>query len=309
MEKCTKGFCIRLSEFINDIDYELINKLKDICEKHDGSKLKLELDYKLKDSENAVESHEISNINEFMCFDGEKLIAYIGICSFGDHSYPLELMGMVHPDYRKQGIFSKLHQFALDECRRRNSGDFFVLCDRKSDSGKKFLASVGAKYNYSEFEMYLNEEIYGNSNIDFAGMKFRKAVNDDAREIARQNKIYFEATDDDCQDDEIKELLLPEEEEKRGMTIYIGEYDKKVVGKVNIQIGSDIGGIYGLGVLPEHRGNGFGRALLLMGIEELRKLELDSIMLQVAAENSNALNLYSSCGFRERSIMDYYILR
>ncbi|ABR50794.1 GCN5-related N-acetyltransferase [Alkaliphilus metalliredigens QYMF] len=104
-------------------------------------------------------------------------------------------------------------------------------------------------------------------------------------------------------------LILPEEEEKRGMTIYLAEKDQQIIGKVNLQLSTKIGGIYGLGVLPEYRGKGFGRAILMMAIEKLKEANAGEVMLQVAAENANALNFYKSCGFMETSIMDYYKIR
>jgi ribosomal protein S18 acetylase RimI-like enzyme len=59
-------------------------------------------------------------------------------------------------------------------------------------------------------------------------------------------------------------------------------------------------------VLPEYRGRGFGRELLLKGIAKLKEANAREIMLQVAAGNDRALGLYQSCGFVETSVMDYY---
>ena len=72
---------------------------------------------------------------------------------------------------------------------------------------------------------------------------------------------------------------------------------------------SGTGGIYGLGVLPEFRGKGFGRAILTFGVEKLKDANATEVMLQVAAENGTALNLYKSCGFQETSVMDYFELK
>lgn len=93
------------------------------------------------------------------------------------------------------------------------------------------------------------------------------------------------------------------------MTIYLAEVDQQVIGKVHIQVSPGIGGIYGLGVLPEYRGKGYGRATLLKAIDKLKEANAGDIMLQVAVENANALRLYQSCGFVETSTMDYYELK
>nr|WP_314464233.1 GNAT family N-acetyltransferase [uncultured Clostridium sp.] len=292
-------------------DYELIHMLEIQCVQNDQITLKLELDYKLCDAENSKAETGISDINEFMYFDGEELIGYLGICSFGGISQPLEINGMVHPLYRRQGIFSKLNEMVIAECRRRGAG-ILALCDKNSVSGQKFLETAGAVYKYSEFEMYLNNETYEAMEKQApSGITFRKAVNADALEIARQNTIYFGDDPVDENEDAVNsDILLPEEEEKRGMTIYIAEKGDRIIGKVNLQMSSGgTGGIYGLGVLPENRGKGFGRAILINAVEKLKVAKAEEIMLQVAAENATALNLYKSCGFQETSVMDYFELK
>ena len=300
---------LKLSCSLSGKDYELIHMLEEECKKNDQITLKLELDYKRSDAENGTLKTAISDINEFLYFHGEELVGYMGICSFGGSSQPLEITGMVHPQYRRQGIFSKLSELVITECRRRKAGGILALCDRNSISGQKFLEKAEAIYNYSEFEMYLHDDAYrAMEKQPPGGITFRKALNTDASEIARQDTIYFGGSPEkENEEDEYSHIVLPEEEEKRGMTICIAEMDDRIIGKVNLQISdSGTGGIYGLGVLPENRGKGFGRAILVNAIEKLKELDASEIMLQVAAENAAALSLYKSCGFRETSVMDYF---
>ncbi|WFA09228.1 GNAT family N-acetyltransferase [Tissierella sp. Yu-01] len=287
----------------------MINDLQIECSRRDHISLKLELDYKLEDAVNSTNKTSINDINEFMYFDGKKLIGYIGICSFGGTKAPLEITGMVDPDYRRKGVFSKLFELVIIECKRRKAGNILVLCDRKSVTGQKFLEKVGAVYKYSEYEMYLADESNVINEEQMRGIKFRKATNIDAYEVARQNKIYFvDHTNQENNDVPNEKILLPEDEEKRGMTIYLAEKDARVIGKVHLQMINGVGGIYGLGVLPDNRGKGFGRAILLKSIERLKDVKAKEIMLQVAAKNAIALKLYKSCGFRETSVMDYFKL-
>ena len=287
----------------------MINDLQIECCRKDRISLKLELDYKLEDAVNSTDKTSINDINEFMYFDGKKLIGYIGICSFGGTGAPLEITGMVDPDYRRQGVFSKLHELVIAECKRRNAGNILVLCDKKSATGQKFLRSVEAVYKYSEYEMYLADESYVINEEQLCGIKFRKATNIDAYEVARQNTIYFvDHTNQENNDVPNEKNLMPEDEEKRGMTIYLVAKDERVIGKVHLQMINGIGGIYGLGVLPENRVKGFGRAILLKSIEKLKDVKAKEIMLQVAAKNAIALKLYKSCGFQETSVMDYFKL-
>lgn len=306
---------IKLKETIDQDDYDLINNLKKTCIHLDEIELKLELDYKLNLSSINYKNSNIQQINEFMYFDGQKIIGYIGICNFGGPGSAIEVNGMVHPEYRRQGVFKRLWELVLAEWKRRNSPNILLLSDRKSDSGQKFIEGTRAEYKHSEYEMYLEKRNTKSFKHRLSEITLRKATNKDASEVARQNEFYFndETNVDKDAEKEInnstKNMILPEEEEKRGMTIYIAEKNHQVIGKVHVELTSTIGGIYGLGVLPEYRGKGFGRTVLLKAIELLKEKKAKEVMLQVEAKNSNALNLYKSCGFVITSMMDYYEIR
>lgn len=317
--KIIQNCWIKLKNTIDHEDYDLINKLQEQCSDEDKTALKLELDYKRGLTLENGKNSSSRNMNEFMFFAGKQLIGYVGICSFGNVGAPLEMNGMVHPEYRRQGVFSKLSELVIAEWRGRNSSTMLLLSDRKSISGQSFIKGTGAQYKHSEYEMYLQKSNEESLQRQLCGVTFRKATNADAREIMRQNAIYFNDefqklidTEKDNKSDSAfaeAENILPEEEEKRGMITYLAEKDHQIIGKVNLQLTSNIGAIYGLGVLPEHRGKGFGRTILMMAIEKLIKENANEIMLQVVIENSNALNLYKSCGFVERATMDYYEIK
>ena len=309
MEKTLLEPWIKLKNKLDQKDCEMIRALQTQCCSHDQIALKLELDYKLADALNSADASPLQNINEFMCFEGERLIGYIGICSFGSSQTPFEVTGMVHPEYRRLGVFSKLHELVIAECKRRNAAGVLVLCDKKAAAGQEFIKKIGASYEHSEFEMYLRSDAEISAD-SLQGIAFQKATNADARELARQNAIYF--GNHEKQDNEgtpFEPTLLPEEEEKHGVTIYFAEKGEQIVGKAHLQQTNGLGGIYGLGVLPENRGKGLGRAILLKSIEKLRETGANEIMLQVATENAAALNLYKSCGFEQTSAMDYFKLK
>lgn len=297
---------IKLKENINSKDYIIINQLQNICKIIDKSELKLELDYKLALDN---ETTDINNINEFMYFIGDELIGYMGIFSFSGKITTLEVNGMVHPEHRRKGIFLTLYKLLIAEVERRNTKEIMFLSDRKSLSGQKFIKKIGAEYKHSEYEMYLDYEFVPKNNI-LKEIEIRKAANIDSHEISRQNTIYFsEESHNPIINDSIDLDLtfIPEKEEKRGVVAYIAINNNEVIGKVHIQVYEGVGGIFGLGVLPEYRGKGYGRTILTLAVNMLKEKGAEKIMLQVESKNFNALNLYKSCGFYETSVMDYYI--
>ncbi|MBF4696030.1 GNAT family N-acetyltransferase [Fusibacter ferrireducens] len=319
---------IKLAEYLSKEDYSKIIELEKRCIE-EGISLKLELDYKKSLSEEAAHkalekaspeknTATMETINEFMYFIEDTLVGYIGICGFGGVSSQIEVNGMVHPDYRRRGYFKVLFEYVKAEFHKRQSNAMLLLSDRNSQEGMAFIKSTDAEYKHTEYEMYLDQSVFnailkeGTFKVieERGQLSLRKASNLDAREIARQNVIYFKE-EFDLQEDESRplddaDLLMPETEEKHGMFIYMGKTGELLFGKTHLQLSEGIGGIYGLGVLPEYRGKGYGRWLLMKSVMQLLDWNASRVILQVEANNANALRLYESCGFKTTATMDYY---
>jgi len=201
-----KSFYIKLKDSIDKNDYKHITDLEKLCLEEDKIALKLELDYKLKKGEH---KHKLEDINEFMYYVEDKLIGYMGICDFGGEA--LEVNGMVHPDYRRMGVFKKLFPLVKDEWQKRKTKNMLLLSDNNSISGQGFINFTGAIYRNSEYEMFLKSD-HKEKNFP-SRLMLRKATNADAKEIAWQNSIYF-----NMGNDQVK-IIMPEEEEKLGTTI------------------------------------------------------------------------------------------
>lgn len=278
----------KLKGNLNNNDFTEINALKNICFTHENTNLKIEIDYKL--SNGVKNSDNIYYLNEFMLYDDNKLIGYAGICDFGGDE--IEVNGMVHPDYRRKGIFTRLFSLIKDEFNKRENKAMLLLSDHNSVGGIEFIKNITADYDHSEYDMNLDMD--ATQNVSFDKLIFRKAVIEDISKIKEANFEFFS-------DNDIKEL-------SSGIT-YLLETDNIIIGKVRLEIIDNIGGIYGLEVLPDYRGKGYGRELLILSIKKLKESNVKIINLQVETNNKNALNLYKSCGFKENYTMDYYRLK
>lgn len=310
-----------IKPFLTEQEVELVKALEEACMNFDQATLKLELDYKLSVAKSLAFQGE--EMNEFLCYDKDRLVGYVGVVSFGG-SEP-EVCGMVDPQYRRQGIFEGLLELVKLERSKRQLPSMLILADRTSNAGQAFVKTLGPVLGHTEYEMFLKLPWEVNLTEDMRkGIVLRKASNKDADEIIRQNEIYFDkeaSGESDVQagsdpvSSEASEALserriIPEEEEERGMTIYLAELeDQTTIGKIHLDYRIGQGGIFGLGILPEYRNKGYGRAVLLSGIEILLEEGADEIYLQVNAVNENALKLYQSCGFEVTSTMDYYRLK
>ncbi len=288
-----KGITICLKQWISEDDYRAITELQNICTQRKKlfMKLELELKFMLPKPNNTI---SLDYVNEFLCYSDDLLIGYLGIFNLGGDT--AELTGMVHPHYRRRGVFTKLYQLAMEECSRRKFRNILLTCDRRSASGQAFLSFTGATRSFSEHIMELKEHLpYSNRN----DITLRRASNMDTETIMRINYACFGMTGFTG--------IMPEKEAEMNRITYMIEQKSSVIGKIRTEIYGHNGTISGFGILPEYRGKGYGEQALKAAIDILCKKGITNIGLQVDAENKKAVCLYKSCGFVKESILDYFM--
>ncbi len=286
---------IVLKSCIDKNDYDALKNLERTCAEYDSLSFKLELDYRL---ENAGKiSKRETELNEFMYYVENELAGYINISNFGGDN--LEITGMVHPAYRSRGIFTQIFALVQDECKKRKSDEILLLCDNKSHSGISFIEKFSQKYHHSEYDMVLNRELFPQKCP--RSLNIRMAAESDAKIIAEMNYDFFGIIIKEGDTALVDNIV-------NGRT-FIAEADNGNVGSVRIELNDGTGGVYGLGVLSEYRGRGYGRELLMWSVEKLIEMGADRVILQVDTDNENALNLYKSCGFEDENVMSYYMMR
>lgn len=125
-----------------------IQKLVQLCNEHDGIDLKVNPDM--------LQSRPGKHTEDFLCYQDELLVGFLGLYSF--HGGEAEVSGMVHPDYRRAGIFRTLQEMSADECKKRSIPHQLFIVQRESASGKAFVESLGAEYSFSEYWMDLQPD-------------------------------------------------------------------------------------------------------------------------------------------------------
>jgi len=283
---------------LNKEDYEAIKNLELICYEQQKTYLKLELDFKMYHMKSSTKD---KIMKEFLYYENEILVGYLGTSNFGGDK--IEVSGMVHPKFRRRGIFKKLYLLAKEEWQKTSS-EVLVLCDHTSIAGLAFINHIGAEYVSSEYKMSLNRKILPKAATN--GIKLRLAAREDMPELYRQDSIYFGLLENEVKTENVtEEIDIPLEDDAKN---YLAEIEGRIIGKIRITLSDTEGFIYGFGVLPEHRGKGYGREILSYALNIIREKHIENIFLEVATENKNALGLYESCGFEEISVMDYYVL-
>ncbi|MBA2286826.1 MAG: GNAT family N-acetyltransferase [Ktedonobacteraceae bacterium] len=276
---------------LSETELKDIAELAHLCEQHDDG-IEMRLNWE-------ILRERVGNVtNDFLYYEHGTPIGFLALYSF--HSQEAEMSGMVHPDYRRQGIFRLLYTVAAEECKKRNIPKLVLFCDHASRSGKAFAEAMGAHYRSSEYKMELREIKKPHLSPLSQRLHIRRAQLEDVPTIARITTRAFRMDD--------SELATALERDLSGSNrrIYVGELDGEPVGVINVLIPGDEAFIYGFSVLPEHQGQGYGRSMLSWTVATLLDEKPRRIMLEVAPENDNALSLYRSCGFKETRTFDYY---
>lgn len=242
-----------------------------------------------------------AHFNDFLFYEDGILAGYLVL---DDHSATAkEMTGMVHPDYRRRGIFTALLATAKEECRERGILELILVCEESSRSGQTFVAAVGAHCDTSEYLMVLGT-FHEKKRFDDR-LTFRRANESDLEALVTILMDGFNEPEE-----EVKSSILESFDEPY-CDFYLatlGEASpgrKEPVGCLKLFEMQDEVGIYGFVVRSTYRGRGYGRQILEETIHSIQARSQKQIMLEVDTQNTNALGLYRSSGFKETTTYDY----
>jgi len=250
-----------------------------------------------------LRSRAVSTPHDYLWYDDNgKIVGFVGRYQF--QPGVVELTGMVHPDHRRQGIFSKLLDSAQAQTRSEGDDQMLLVADRESDAAAAFADEREAAYHLSEFLMVRDPAEPRGPVIGAApGVAVRPAQFADAQFVGECMHAAFGDLDSVPTIPDPASLIDPER------PTFVILQDEAQVGCVMVRLDEDGQAfIYGLSVIPRMRGRGIGRAALGQLIALLRNEGYEHLALEVAAANERALQLYTGCGFTTTSVMDYYIL-
>src|ERR1700694_94708 len=96
-----------------------ISRLIDICNEHDGLHMRIGLEM--------LRERAGDETNDFLYYARGQLVGYLEADSYGRKEK--ELTGMVHPDFRRQGIFTAHFTAAKEELQRRGAQKLIFVCE------------------------------------------------------------------------------------------------------------------------------------------------------------------------------------
>jgi len=265
-----------------------IRALADLCERHDDIDLRIIWE--------ALEERTGERISDFLYYAEGRLAGFLTLSGVGDTE--AEASGMVHPGFRRRGIFRELVGAARAECARNGTAELIFFADRRSLPAKGFLEALGAEQQFAEHCMRLDAPVA--ADLPPSELTIARAGAADAAAIATivANDAGFDPAN--FGQHVAANMLRPT------YRYYIARLHGAPVGTANIQILNGDAYIYGFVVNPEHRGRGYGRQILAHMIAEIAAERAQPVFLEVETENAPALALYRSVGFQVTHTFDYY---
>ncbi|HDR8182917.1 TPA: GNAT family N-acetyltransferase [Bacillus thuringiensis] len=271
-----------------------IQQMKDlahICGQHD------EIDYSSDLHINFLTARTNAEINDFLLYDDTQLIGALSMYDF-ERPTKLELIGFVHPNYRKQHIGTTLLQTAMKEIRIRVADEALIIMNGDSISGKEFAKHLKLPYLYSEYSMeFKTKEVQKTTKHTIQLTLASSELLLDLIEIS--SKAFGDSAENTA-------TWLQKMMNSPSHQVYCALIDEKIVGTITISKQEQSTTLSGFAVHPSYQGKGYGKDILSYMVHTLITKGISTIELDVETKNNHALKLYTQCGFEIKTKHDYY---
>jgi len=227
---------------------------------------------------------------------GDRVVGYSGTYGFGRDE--IEVVAVVHPEWRRRGIGLSLINEAIDVGQRAEVSRVLLVVPRFSVGGQALAERVGAKRSHSEAAMVLRDVPPGGDDLGL-GLVAKIANISDVAVLGEIGSSAFGGNPEEAS------AISRSSIGAIGRTIFLIAKGGENVGMVSIAVDHGAASIAGFAVRPEHQGQGIGRAVLKWLVRRLHGDGIAPITIEVDVTNDRAAGLYRDCGFREDRIYDY----
>ena len=265
-----------------------IEQLADICNHHDGIELKLNWEQ--------LGTRSVWETNDFLYVQDGQIIGFLGLSL--PNPREIEVSGMMHPQFRRQGFFRHLFEEAAIEIRNRRVPRVIFSINHVAPSGRSFAEAVGALYSFTEFEMALGTATPFEKG--HPGLHVEYATTDDGEFFAECTFICFDVPPEESRETFI-ELMT-----SINRQLYIVRLEGQPIGMVHAVFGGKAVKMHGLGILPEHRRQGYGGQAFAEAVHKLLGDGHPHIEFKLRCQDEAELGIYQACGFAVTSAFDYY---
>jgi ribosomal protein S18 acetylase RimI-like enzyme len=231
----------------------------------------------------------------FTCEEYGKLTALLSVFAPGRED--IEVNALVHPAYRRRGIFKALLREAIAECSRFGYEKGLFVINEASVPGRAVAAHWGCGTDHAELQM--ERDLDASESPRREDIEIITARESDLDELADIGAAAF------SMEREFERELLASTIASDNRT----EYAVRAGGRLTaLAAAYEAEGkmlIFGLGVHPGERRKGYAKALICHIAEVAFRRGIRKLCLDVDEDNEGAIALYESLGFKRTSSTEY----
>ncbi len=221
---------------------------------------------------------------------------------------------LVDPQYRGNGVATKLIERATDRARELKVRRVHVSIPETSTKAQELFANMGFEFirHFLELELDLSEVRVPKMGRLGPGCRHMRGGEED-RLVRIQNRSFANTWgfNSNTVEEIVYRIGLPNCAPEDvilacdGNTV-IGYCWTRTYPREDSVIRGGKGRIHMLGVDPDHRGRGIGKEVILAGLSYLKSKGLETVELTVDSENEAARALYRFAGFQIRTRSLWY---
>ena len=267
-----------------------VRELERVCQAHDQLKGSLFLDPSLNFSP------EIAYL--FVCFEDELLVGVMTF--FAPLQAEAELVALIHPNYRRRGMFRALLNAAAEQAKSFCIPHFLLVCEPQSIDGTAALGSFSLQPDHTEYSLRYDQTLSPDRLQIPDGLTLHLATQADLADMSRISAESF--SEEAEQAAHFLSLALKSETRAQYLARLNGE--PVAIGVLGYDNGEAT--LFGLGVRTNLQNRGIGRGLVALLLREALAQGGKNILIEVDNTNARAHHLYLSCGFYPEAIYDYW---
>lgn len=267
-----------------------IRNLWETCASHDKYNIKLYW--------NILANRQLPEFDDILYYQDNTLIGYLALFLFKEDQ--AELNALVHPQYRRKGMFTHLLAEAKIELKQRRINDTLLICNKENKFAEKWIQALPhVQFDHAECQMHHVTKPM--TFPELPSIEFQVATENDIPLLARLDNACFNSSYDQV----IFRFSMNMREKVR--TAYIATHNNQVIGKCHIRIDDgDKVFIHDVCVPPEHQRKHYATSMVLQLLEMYKRQGFKIIYLDVLADNEKAIKLYERCGFKITAHHDFY---
>ena len=221
---------------------------------------------------------------------------------------------LMHPEYRGNGVATKLIERAIDRARELQVKRVHVNIPEENMTARELFANMGFRFIRCFLELELDLSGVHGPNMKRIGPRCRHMMRGEEDKLVHvQNRSFAETWgfNPNTVEEIVYRISLPNCAREDVILACDGDnvigycWTRTYRGEGSVTRGGK-GRIYMLGVDPDQRGKGIGKEVLLAGLSYLKSKGLETVELTVDSKNEAARALYRSAGFQIRTRSLWY---